>query len=285
MPLTTLARSISAQLSLHSQTLKSKLSQAFENATVGCAKEILFLDKLITELERSFNGLSLPGIDSLTRKTLKIHQKPIVTFPSGRCELGDLLVVIKYHGLNGELETKSIIYQVKMASGKSTDCKIDQTQLGLLCDWPSFVFGGTPYTLNPRSWKFGSFMLEPRNSPKGIFLPRNAHYYGICPSARLVRKGGPLKIDIQKPFYAIADVENYYRHMIFKIGEHHSNKPVADLVDALYRYVGMLPDPPDEFAGFHEYSEEDSFAVFELNFKVSHDISRNGRAEENGKRN
>jgi hypothetical protein len=211
------------------------------------------------------------------RPGIIIHQKPIVQTNNFNCELGDLLIVIKYILSPTVFEAKSIIYQVKLSTNKySHKCTIDQNQLKLLSDWPDFSFGKIStggqktYSIKPKTVEFGSFMLELRNPTPQKYLPMKYRCYGICPDALLVNLLGPKTVKLNSINYAKGDVHNFFSHLTFEIGEHHSYPDVADLVEALYRYVGLKPDPPAEFDGYSEKSEDDGFAVIEINIKLEH---------------
>ncbi len=268
------AKTISTLLRIDSRKIKSRLYSAFENSIVGCNREVQFLQNITAEINSNFNNLNISGL-SFSCRTNTIHQKPIVSLPSGkRCELGDLLVVVKYQLSSGDLEVKSIIYQVKLTQVNSLTCNIDQTQLDLLTSWPSFSFGrasnGGPvtYNINPHTLEFGSFMLEQRNPSPGSYLRRQYRSYGICPFAMLVNRIGPNTVDITQFPYTKGDVHNFFSHIIFEIGEHHINPPAKNLVDALYRHVGLSPDPPDEFNEYQGYTDDDGFAVIEIKITI-----------------
>ena len=114
-----------------------------------------------------------------------------------------------------------------------------------------------------KTLEFGSFMLEPRQGNVRLrYL-----YYGACPCAMIVRENRPKQISIPSLPYTRSDVNNFFSHLAFEIGEHHSNKPVKQLVDALYRYVGMEPDPSHEFDGYWEEIKDDGFAIIEINIR------------------
>lgn len=264
------AKIISTLLRINSRKIKSRLYNAFENSIVGCNREVQFLQDITANISNNLNNLNISGL-SFSCRTSKIHQKPIVSLPSGkRCELGDLLAVVKYQLSSGDLEVKSIIYQVKLAQVSSLTCNINQTQLNLLTSWPPFSFGRASngglvtYNIRPHTLEFGSFMLEQRNPSLGSYLGRKYRSYGICPFAILVNRIGPNIVNIARFPYTKGDVHNFFSHIIFEIGEHHINHPVKNLVGALYRYVGLSPDPPDEFSEYREDTEDDGFAVIEI---------------------
>lgn len=257
--------------------VRSGLINVFDNSIAGISDERIFLKNLITNISNYLNGLSLPGINFSCRPS-SIHGKPIVKTQQGNCELGDLLVVVKYHLPDNSYEAKSIIYQIKLAKKvNSSICDIDQTQLNLLCDWPPFLFGkkatGGPqnYTVTPLTLEFGSFMLEPRSPAIHNYLQGKLGY-GICPHALLVRLRlkGPQTVDINSFPYTRGDVSNFISHLAFEIGEHHTNPGIKSLIDALYRYVEWEPDPPGEFDDFFKESDEDGFAILEIKIQSEH---------------
>lgn len=268
------SKEIATILEANSAVLKNGLYSAFDASLVGCTNELQFLRSLIKEITRFLAGLSIPGVQ-LGARLQEIHQKPIVIYGPDKkqCELGDLLVVVKYYDSLGSFEAKSIIYQIKLAKKNTTRCDIIPKQLDLLCDWPSFSFGkassGGPqsYTINPVTLEFGSFLLEQRAPQSGNYLQFKHRCYGVGPHARLVRQIGPYSIDITQPIYARGDANNFFSHLVFEIGEHHSNQPVRDLIEALYRYAGLSPDPPCEFDGYSSEEGDGGFAVLEISVK------------------
>jgi len=266
-------KTMSTLLRINSRNIKSGLYSAFESSIVGCNSEIQFLRNLITNMNNFLSNLNISGL-SLSCRAKEIHQKPIVSLSPRRCELGDLLVVVKYHLPSGDFEAKSIIYQIKLTKGNSLTCDIDQTQLDLLCNWPQFSFGkasgGGPktYNISPHTLEFGSFMLEQRSPSPRSYLIGKYRCYGLCPYAMLVHSIGPRSIKINYSLYTRGDAHHFFSHLIFEVGEHHVYQPVKDLVDALYRYMGLAPDPPDEFSGYGEIIENDGFAIMEINVKT-----------------
>lgn len=125
------AKELSTALRRRSTSIFQRVSRAFETAVVGCTREIDFLRIFPAELDRFLSGFFVPNA-ILACRVSKIHQKPIVSWDTGRCELGDLLIVVKYHLLGGIVETKSVIYQVKLTRRGTMGFDIDLTQLQLL---------------------------------------------------------------------------------------------------------------------------------------------------------
>ena len=183
---------------------------------------------------------------------------------------------MKYHLSGGIREKNSILYQVKMAAKGSTQCAIDQTQLELLSKWPKFEFGrkatGGPiqYTVQPVGLEFGSYMLEPRNANPGDYAVSWSNSYGVVPTAHLVRSEGPNTVDLKKLPYTRGDAQGIFSLLAFEVGEHDSNATAWDPVDALYRYAGLTPDPPNEFDGYSD--PKGIFAVIEIRVEVSKPI-------------
>lgn len=268
------------------------VAKAFEQSVPGSGSEVAFFRKLIRELSNRLGEIQLP-IARFSCRIAEVHQKPIVKTNSYRCELGDLLVVVKYHPLSSQMEAKSVLFQAKMSRSRSRWCKLDQKQLDLLRRWPPFEFGrerdGGPrrYDLRPRSLEFGSYMLEPRNAAKNSVLSQwrpdipleYGHSsgswertFGLCPTAWDCFWDGPEGVELRKESHLLPDVDAIVGQVIFHRGEHHSNSGVRDLVEALYRYVGLESDPPKEFEGFVEESEDDGFAVLEVNVEQMADL-------------
>lgn len=265
------SKEIATTLRNNSSQIKMALQKVFEASILKSQTETVFLHLLFDGISRVFESQPVQGIQFSTRCAI-IHKKPIVASNYGRCELGDLLVVVKYHPSPRTVEAKSIIYQTKLTRRQTTICDIDRTQLRLLSEWPQFSFGKSTYHLQPVTLEFGSYMLEKRNPVRGVFLTGRFDCYGICPDARLLRRiATNSKVDIKSYMYARGDHSNFFSHLAFEIGEPHSNTSVCNMVEALYRYVGLSPDPPDEFEGFYTDASEDGFGVLELSVRTSPD--------------
>jgi hypothetical protein len=269
------AKIISIVIRKEYKLLIKGIRDAFEKSIAGCNKEVIFIKNLTTELNGFFSKTNIPGL-SIKVRTKAIHQRPIVSMNKGqKCELGDLLVVIKYNLPSGIIEAKSIIYQVKLTSTHSSSCFIDQTQLNLLCNWTIFHFGknnaggSNIFNISPTTLEFGSFMLEQRNPALKQYLPcRHNKTYGLSPCALMVDSLGPKQIDLNNCIYTRTDINNFFSHVVFEIGENHSNQTVKNLVDALYRYIGLAPDPCDEFVDFCSENDDDGFGLLEINFTL-----------------
>jgi hypothetical protein len=257
MMLTRNAMAVSTTLRRNASLVRPSIYDAFERSVVGCSDEVLFFRQLVNELITTFTNLStaVPGVRFHCRMA-ETHKKPIVQFVGGPCELADLLIVVKYHLVTGLIEKKSILYQVKMSDQGTTRCGIDARQRLLLSTWPSFSFGrksnGGPqtYNLRPTTLEFGSYMLEPRD-PSPAYRSNNGfrHAYGTAPTAHTIAAQS-LRVQIKGLPYTRNDAQAMFSHFVFETGEHHWNSAVDDLVAALYRHVGLAPDPPDEFDGY-----------------------------------
>jgi hypothetical protein len=188
----------------------------------------------------------------------------------GNCELGDYFINVKRYGTNGIIDRRLVIYQFKYGnhSGKWT---IDPVQLELLSRWPQFRFGklgfdDKSYNLRPQTKDMGSYW----------FVQRNSRYYNQVCSAYdvahvLTSKGGRNIIT--------EDVCHYYPHissiaillqMMGRYGEPiENNTDIEDFLHALYRITGLEKDPPDEFSGFSQETENKSFWGTEISIKLS----------------
>lgn len=270
------AKDISVTIQQNQSTLYGLIRSAFANSIIGTRKEVDFLRNLKSEIVQLFNGSALvPGIQFTCRAEVT-HQKPIVSSPFLRnsCELADLLIVINYKTSSTTHEAKSILYQVKLSHSPNSPytCSINQTQLNLLSGWPPFAFGrsanGTynQFTINPTSLEFGSYMLECRSAIPGQYTNANNKYYGSSPCAlRVARElsGGSSSCNINLHF-VLGDVPLFFNHLSFLAGEHHSSIPVANLIDAIYRYCNWQPDPPKEFEEFETVINDDGFGIIEI---------------------
>lgn len=257
---------ISHVLRKNGSALRAKIRAAFD-AVAGHTKEVDFVKAFATEAGKVLQNYTVGGVRFRSHHKV-IHHKPIVTFKGTSRELGDLLIVVKYRS-TGAWEAKAIIYQVKLSDSKNQwTYKIDQGQLELLTTWPSFSFGrnpaGTPisYHIKPTTLECGSYMLEPRSRAQLVGLPGEP--FGRCPYARMVRDFGPEKVNSKLLPSTSNDVNTFLRHLTFQIGEPHGSPGVQDLVDALYRLVGLKKDPPAEFDGYLTEEGQGAFAVLEI---------------------
>lgn len=286
------AKGIASSLRSTCGLIFEPIAEAFAVAVLNCRSEVKFFKKLIRELRDRLNGFELP-LAKFSCRIAEIHQKPLVQTDRYRCELGDLMITVKYHPLHSRKQAKTVIYQAKMSEGRSRVCKIDQNQLNLLRTWPTFRFGRKrqggvrEYSIRPRTIEFGSYMLEPRNAQSaseigpweldvpleyGMASGRWRKTFGLCPTAWDCFWEGPKRIDLAKQSHLLPDADAVLGQILFSRGEHHSNREARDLVRALYRYVGLAPDPPAEFTGFSRESQEDGFAVLEINVEQKVDL-------------
>jgi hypothetical protein len=291
MFISTVAKDIGDAVRSNADAFRVALADSFEAAIVGEGREVRFFRKLLEDLRSALSSMKILGLN-LGCRLVETHQKPIVRVTSPRafrCELADLLVVVKYVLGDGAIERKSLLYQVKLCTSGTLRCQIDPNQLELLSDWPSFEFGrsaqGGPssYNLSPKTLELGSFMLMQRTPARGGFIPCRTHFcnlraYGISPYAREVQRNGPTTVDISTFPYAGNSADIFFSHLAFEIGEHHDlNSEVAELVGALYRHLGMDPDPPGEFEGYTRAvsDEEMGFAILEITINSTGDEREN----------
>ena len=258
-------------------TLSSILFTAIESSIVG-NDEVPFINSLVPQLDHVLGTtLRSLGVSASTRSQ-SVHGRPLVDYVdstgvSRRCELADILFVVKYQQPGGGYEARYALYQAKCArTPASTRCAIDPIQLELLRTWPSFSFGlaahGGPvsYAFAPLpADDFGSYVLMQRRPALGGQLvpagpPPNSPCYGWITAADAVHRAGPVSVDfVHVPSHSCPD-EMLFEQLAFSYGEPDGNPNVKALVDALYRYVGLLPDPPAEFDG---YQGQGAFWVLE----------------------
>ncbi len=257
--------------------------------------EVQYFRNLFPRIVEVLDGFSVKDI--LVRCQAKeVHQKPIVQYGRGkRCELGDYFVNVKYYDGDKLLGRKLVVYQFKMedARGRTTSTrtrhrpqkhtwKIDQKQLELLCDWPTFAFGNAAhgynsFTLTPRSPDLGSYWLAQRNSEYlhrwGLFFPYCFGFGIVAPALSIraqqekrtvsIHEDRPLKCGVLCGGVALAS------QMIWRYGELvETGTATDDFLEALYRYVGLSPDPPGEFEGF-TVKRDDSGGFWGIEIRVT----------------
>jgi hypothetical protein len=99
--------------------IRPAIQLAFEKAILGAGGEVQFIKNLLAELQTTFRQLANQGYPFSCRVS-QVHHKPIVKIvkTGSRCELGDILVVVKYHLSGGVREKNSIL---KKAVGSALD--------------------------------------------------------------------------------------------------------------------------------------------------------------------
>jgi hypothetical protein len=275
------AQEMAADLRQFWPEMYAEVWQAFQSAAVGAQQEVVFFRKLLAEFQTRFTSFAA-GHLQINCRTAQVHQKPIVKTNQFRCELADLLVVVKFRAASGVAEKKSILYQVKMCKAGTFQATIDQHQLDLLTKWPQFQFGrkanGTAeiFSIQPRTIEFGSYLIAQRSPKQHQWLPRPIFpwfcypCYGVAPSALTVQREGPKRVNCDSISEPCSDVCNMIRHLVFDLGEpHFFNPEVQRLVGSLYRYVGLSPDPPKEFDGYTKEISRDDIGFGVVEFSVS----------------
>lgn len=233
-----------------------------------------------------------------------IHQHPYAMFSiprpcnASRVEPGDILFVVKHKNQFGRIQEKRVSFvQVKISKNPnefSWDIQYHQQEFALNHRKYQFHFGNqtskkagippkTTFTLTSKSkWLFSYLLMSMRKmhfsvSPTFVEIYRPVH----CPTT----KGTPFKfyffgrypltpeslsVRINNEF-----VGSWYPIWAYKflqrngIGAHAETGDLKDLVDALYRLVGLLPDPPEEFEG---YTEEGTFGIIEFTIQEKEGI-------------
>lgn len=259
---------------------------AFQSAAVGAKQEVIFFRKLLAEFRTRFTNFPA-GHLQINCRTAEVHQKPIVKTDQFRCELADLLVVVKFRTASGVTENKSILYQVKMCNAGTLRVTIDQQQLALLTEWPGFQFGRKAngnaelFSIQPRTVEFGSYLIAQRAPKDKQWLPPPLFpwfcypCYGVAPSALTVQREGPKRVNCGSISEPCSDVCNMIRHLVFDLGESHVFNPeVQRLVDSLYRYVGLSADPPKEFDGYTCEINRDDIGFGVIEFSISTEQKR-----------
>ncbi len=152
---------ISAVLGKLCSDLASELAEVQHNATLRSSGEVAYFRNLFPAILLTLNGKS---IDDLYIRCIakEIHQRPIVIYGKNRkCELGDYFVNVKYYDEGKILGRKLVIYQFKWSKPRGAISprskrrrRIDDNQLTLLRDWPTFAFGNAvkgrnTFTLSP----------------------------------------------------------------------------------------------------------------------------------------
>jgi hypothetical protein len=256
-------KEIAAKIKSFNRDIVSNLRNIHVQAVTNTKTEVKYFQNYFPAFEGYINSLRVPGINFSCR-TKEIHGKPIVSYGSNqRCELGDYIVVVKYKNGAVVIGRKVIVCQHKRNYKKSWS--INQKQLTLLRDWPTFTFGKVAngyntFSLNPSRPEFGCFVLVADYS-KGMFL---SNLYGNAYEISLIQDGDKIKeSDSYKFWYDSQIALNHL--LIWEFGEPIvPGNDIEKFTSALYRYLDWEEDPPDEFAEFQEPTEEGGFWGVEI---------------------
>jgi hypothetical protein len=236
---------------------------SLHSAALATRTEIQYFRHFFPALQNYINALRIPGVLFQCRAK-EIHSSPLVTYGTGKtCELGDYILIVKYKNRNVLIGKKLIIYQLKRTHTNSWS--IDQKQLKLLRDWPTFCFGRTTvgkntYTLRPTRPEYGSFVLIRDNHPIEFY----SDVYGSAYDISNNQFGKSVRFtDIHKFHYS--GLFSYFKLLTWEIGEPIiENTDIADFTSALYRYMEWEEDPPNEFIQYEKKGEENSFWGIEI---------------------
>ena len=255
---------------------RAKVSSYHQSLTTFITDEEDFIDKTVNAFK---NFRASRGRQSLRTRSIKIHRKPIVCFPSCSpifsskkiCrEIGDLLFVYK-HFSKGFLDAhRASLIQAKYTSETRKTWSIETGQFCLMTRWPKFSLVqparfSKDYDLRPNAFTWSTY---------GLVGPNTTSYPIYFSAARILRihkrqasstkhfnltlRSNPLPWDFSAGFFS--------RFVHALIGENlFSNSPVKTLVDDLYKVVEWTPDPPGEFEWSNQKSEkEGSFGIIEF---------------------
>jgi hypothetical protein len=273
-------KQLATQVQVHAAALRKAIKNAIEQSVVN-RDEVPFIRELVATLPPSLNAAFAKAGITATTRAIEVHAKPKVDFicaTGATCnrELADILFVVKYVQPNkNSYEAKAILHQAKATRvPASLICDIDSFQLELLRDWPAFEFGrvhtGGPrrYKIVPVTQEFGSYMLMRRRPVNGQYISLYRKDYGAVPTAWIVHAAGPANVNIGTLPFSLLVSNQIFNHIAFVQGEPHTTPGVQRLVNALYRYVGWKPDPPDEFDGYTVTKPtgkvDPQFAIFEV---------------------
>lgn len=154
-------KTISAKIKSHNDTIVNNF-WLLHTAALKTRTEVQYFRHFFPAFQNYLNALRIPGVTFQCR-TKEIHSSPLVTYGTSQtCELGDYILVVKYKMGNVLIGQKTIIYQLKRTHTNSW--VINQKQLTLLKNWPTFNFGRTTagkntFTLRPTRPEYGSFVL------------------------------------------------------------------------------------------------------------------------------
>lgn len=264
------AMKISARILKEWQAIAKELIAIDYKALMNSTGEVAYFRTLFPEVEKFLNGLRLSNNTiGFHCRQKEIHQKPIVRLYGGRrgCELGDYFVMVKYWYNNQLLGKKALINQFKF-SKKQANWQINQRQLILLSDWPPFAFGRKSsgynlFSISPMTPEFGSYWLGGKSCQISLFLTAQDI---VC-----LQTKKRLKLDKVHKSVRIEGPLSLLSAIAWRLGEYiPPSSDIERFLEALYRYIGWAPDPPEEFKGFSANEKKGPFFALEINVKSEH---------------
>lgn len=256
-------KEISSKIKSHGQFILNDFYSFHFNAVNNTRTEIQYFRHFFPALETYLNGVNISGL-SFTCRTKEIHGSPIVTYGVGKsCELGDYIIVVKYKKTGQLVGRKIIIYQLKRSH--NSFWSINQKQLNLLKDWPTFNFGrrqnaANSFTLRPNRPEYGSFVLV--NDLK--FGRVESNVFGTAYDVFQNQANKRVRVADRIKFY-YPGIISYFNLLIWEIGEPIvANTDIADFTSALYRFLDWEEDPSDEFLKYQKTGDNNSFWGIEI---------------------
>lgn len=144
------------------------------------------------------NVFSGQGI-SLSMASVFCHNKPMVKFSAGTCELGDVLFVHRHISMSGERTHQALLLQAKMCRRHMTtiNSRGDLVQLLLYADWPAYEYvrtstlNGVKRDITPKTAHGGAQYLlvdsrGPGDPDSGILGIPGTHTMAVWPAERIL---------------------------------------------------------------------------------------------------
>jgi hypothetical protein len=262
---------ISSKIKAYNKIIFQNMVHIHLSALTNTKYELDYFRQFFPGLQSFLNHFSIPGVTFACR-TQEIHGKPLVSYGNRKtCELGDYFIIIKYLYRGTIIGKKGIIYQFKRTHKKYWS--IDQKQLTLLKDWPTFSFGRTlhktnSFNLRPSQTEFGSFALISNPSHR-----LRSHVIGTAFDIFNIQNQNKILVSDYYKFFPYS-IFSYVKLLSWEIGEPIlPNTDIADLINALYRYVDWQDDPPEEFIQFERKGEKKEFWAVEITVNYEFDKS------------
>lgn len=243
----------------------------------------------------------LPATPGSNIQAAFIHQKPYAIFihpPSlaGRvkCELGDILYVFKYKSAGAVLHTEASFIQVKVGH-PAKSWAIEPHQLAFLTGIRThhFKFGNSvynaagvapiPYRGLPHTGNFGEYMLIGGPEPLCYSADAILSAVGTAPAGTKVGASNPINCVSGLPFCAICDSHGAFLDQAFNGCRLFGSGiltppffgvivqgPLVGMLNIIYKRVGMIPDPPEEYEGYFD-NEEGGFGLIEVTIDLDWD--------------
>ena len=265
---------------MNTQEIYYKLMEAIESATNSKTGEVKIVEDAINKIKELSWG------PNITVQSGFCHQKPYAffinpnsLFTKQKTELGDLLFVVKYTNNNRIIDKRALFFQAKYNnSSNQFQIELHQFHFYKQINNIEFKFGNSVYKnlgVIPIHWnnisttnEFGDYILLGKNYAADLSTneiasqyehKKNGHFYYdlnfLCARCHCQRHHCKTRCTAKSPLF----------DFLTPFGKGNQIHGQFELfINLIYKYLGMISDPPEEHEGFWEESGKGGFGLVEI---------------------